>query len=962
MRSLKNKIRELKQSVCTSSLQCDIIALTETWLDEHYQDSEIKLPGYKTVRCDRDFQKTGKCRAGGLLLYIRDSIKCRVINKSQSGIEYLSVLLNIHGQKVMFTLTYAPPYEHRRNEIYLNDFKFFVSEMEKIINTLEDDTCSIVCGDFNLPGYTWQVVNDISLAKGFHAVWQVREAVTIIENFVNRSQYKQSINVLNNSGNCLDLLFSDIYDITTSISRDPLVTVFDQAHPYPVIATACIKKINPLQYCEITFNYNNMNFDKINESLESLNWIDIMHGLSTVDEMVDIFYDILYSTIEKNVPKKTKRNSSYPPWFDHELIQAVDKKKELHCKLKESYSALKEKHFKDQRKICKRMTSIKHSQYLNKIGKEIKEDPKKFWNFVDIKNVKNRNFPDSVYLNNSIATTGEDMVNLFADHFKDIYNPPNPTVPDSEDSTPYDSFNHTPLQIINITELEIRKTLESLSDKLGMGPDKIPVKFIKAFSEHLIKPLFIIFNHSNFTGVFPTKWKTSFVTPVPKKGDKENVINYRSIVKTSIFGKMLESMNEARMPHFLKKHINKNQHGFMPKRSTTSNLAVYSNYINKNLKNKKQIDAIYTDMRAAFDKVDHEILINKFKKLGIVGSALKWIESFLIGRKLIVKIKNYVSYEYEPTFCVPQGSHCGPLLFIIMINDLANKIKYSEISLFADDFKVYKVINNLNDHIQLQWDLQQILSWAKENSLEFNYLKFAIITFSKSNCVKFSYSLDGNELARVESIKDLGIYFDTYFTFEEHIEYVTNKAFKKIGFIQRYSKNFKDPSIYLTLYKTLIKPTLTYASEIWSPLTKTLSYKIEKTQNRFLRSYSFRVGQPMAFNNHNYTDILKLANLPTLESVREYQDILFLYKVNNFLIDAPDLLGLLNWHVPGRSLRHNYTTFKVETGNNEFMHRGIINRASAKVNEKLSNIDFNFTRISEFKRVLKDKVFCYQTR
>ena len=67
---------------------------------------------------------------------------------------------------------------------------------------------------------------------------------------------------------------------------------------------------------------------------------------------------------------------------------------------------------------------------------------------------------------------------------------------------------------------------------------------------------------------------------------------------------------------------------------------------------------------------------------------------------------------------------------------------------------------------------------GQKNSLEFNYLKYAIITFCKSNCVKYSYSLDGNELARLESIKDLVIYFDSYFTFEDHIEYVTNKASK----------------------------------------------------------------------------------------------------------------------------------------------------------------------------------------
>ena len=65
----------------------------------------------------------------------------------------------------------------------------------------------------------------------------------------------------------------------------------------------------------------------------------------------------------------------------------------------------------------------------------------------------------------------------------------------------------------------------------------------------------MIFKYSNVTGLFPTLWKTSYVTPVPKKGVKQNIATYRSIVKNSIFGKMLDPMNEVELSTYLKIYI-----------------------------------------------------------------------------------------------------------------------------------------------------------------------------------------------------------------------------------------------------------------------------------------------------------------------------------------------------------------------------------------------------------------------
>lgn len=488
-----------------------------------------------------------------------------------------------------------------------------------------------------------------------------------------------------------------------------------------------------------------------------------------------------------------------------------------------------------------------------------------------------------------------------------------------------------------------------------MGPDQVPVIFIKTFSVHLIEALYKIFNKSNNIGIFPKIWGTSFVTPIPKKGDKQNVVNYRSVVKTSIFGKLFDSLIEGQLSKYLRRTIVGEQHGFMPRRSTCSNLATYSTYIVGKLKNKQQVDSVYTDMKSAFDRVDHGILLFKLKNIGVIGTALEWIGSFLKNRRLVVKIKNYKSYEYEATSGVPQGSHCGPLLFLFMINDLFDCVEHSQALMFADDFKLFRTITCQEDQIKLQSDLNNVNEWAKNNGFEFNVGKCAVVSFYGSKFDKYPYFLDRQELVRVDSVKDLGVYFDSTYTFEVHIKYIINKAMKKLGFIQRFSRNFKDSSIFLQLYKTLVKPILTYASEIWSPRTKTLTYEIEKLQHKFLRIYAYRIGTPLPFNQHNYSEILRATKLPTLEDSRGYQDVLFVFKVINQLIDSSDLLDRLNWHVPARILRPTGMVFAKEV-DDVYLHRSVLSRAGKIINEKLGDIDLNFASLSEFKKITRQRI------
>ena len=110
------------------------------------------------------------------------------------------------------------------------------------------------------------------------------------------------------------MLFSDITCVKTNISKDPPATVFDSAHPPPIIAIACIKKSKSLEYSAVRYDYIKMDVKKIALELESIDWTAIMPENLVVNGIVDIFYNKLYSIIEKFVPRKIKRNSTKQAW------------------------------------------------------------------------------------------------------------------------------------------------------------------------------------------------------------------------------------------------------------------------------------------------------------------------------------------------------------------------------------------------------------------------------------------------------------------------------------------------------------------------------------------------------------------------------------------------------------------------------------------------------------------------
>ena len=226
---------------------------------------------------------------------------------------------------------------------------------------------------------------------------------------------------------------------------------------------------------------------------------------------------------------------------------------------------------------------------------------------------------------------------------------------------------------------------------------------MKKLSRPLSKSLTTLFNTITNKGVYPSKWKTGHVTPSFKEGDKQSVENYRPITLLSNISKVLETLDK--IIGKIEMDISPKQYGFTKQRSTITQMIMFLSEVFDNL-NQSTLAALYIDFQKAFDKVNHEMLLEKIHGIGIHGNALKLLENYLIGRRQRVKVGNATSTELAIHSGVPQGSVLGPLLFNVYINDLPDCFMCNSYG-YADD---YKIIGT--NGVTLQIDAARLNKWC----------------------------------------------------------------------------------------------------------------------------------------------------------------------------------------------------------------------------------------------------------
>lgn len=931
---MRTKLNDIYLSTSTS--EYDVIFLSETWLTPDIADSEVFSDSFNVYRKDRNVQTSDKQRGGGVLIAVRSGHESFQITVDAGNVEHVFVRVDINRVKFIFGCVYIPP--KSSSQMYYCHAQAVKTIMEKYVN---DNV--IIFGDYNMPNLVWNC-NTMLVSN----ICNESEKLICDEfSLLGLSQLNFNYNMYNS---LLDLCFSNSYVIISECNS--ITTQSDKYHP-PLEGTLSFQSDLLRLVEEVRYNFNAADYGGLNNYLLSYNWLDL-YALQDLNDITDYFYKIMQDAITIFVPTYVVKKSNFPSWFSPQLKAKVRSKKIAHKNYKETKRHRDYVKFQVLRSECKELTKICYQNFVSNMEERMNVDVSDFWKFVNSKNRGKGGIPQSMFLGDIHVEGGEQIVNLFASHFNSIYQKftEKPTLDRGE------TFNTDFFCGINAIEFtfdNVLNTLLSLNVKKGAGPDNIPNIMLRECAVSMCEPLLFIFNKSFKLGIFPEKWKCSYVSPIFKSGNNCDVSNYRPICIQSAIPKVLEKMFLPLLESAFKNVIVEHQHGFVNGRSTMTNLFSYANFIGNALDDGFEVHSIYTDFSKAFDMVDHGILLEKLSSFGIGGALLSWISSYLEGRTLQVKLNGFLSSTFNAISGVPQGSHLGPKLFLLLVNDIGDHFE-SNYLLFADDLKIFRSIKSDSDSVILQNDINKLLSWCKTNNLHLNISKCSYMIFSRNKHKSdFSYKMEDQILVKQTVVKDLGIYFDGMINFRHHYEYMIGRANRMLGFVMRMSHDFHNWNSIVSLFVSYVRSILEYGSVIWSPWYDIHRDRIEAVQVKFLKYLRFRMHRAGIISDiHN---IRRQYGLYNLNERRNYLDMCFLYKIMNSLIISPDILGSIDFFIPTVHLRRHPLIFS-RTCSTRHSQNMPLNRLVALCNNFHNNVDFVGNSLSSFKRKLREITFC----
>ena len=407
----------------------------------------------------------------------------------------------------------------------------------------------------------------------------------------------------------------------------------------------------------------------------------------------------------------------------------------------------------------------------------------------------------------------------------------------------------------------------------------------------------------------PDSFKYALVKPLLKSSslDQNQLKNYRPVSNLQFLSKILEKVVLSQ----LTEHLEKNklteplQSAYRKHHSTETALLKVMNDVYTNTDDNEVTMLCLLDLSAAFDTIDHDILIRRLEAVfGIQGIALNWFRSYLTRRHQAVVVDGVKSSNTPLNFGVPQGSVLGPVLFTLYMQPLSQIISDFNINyhFYADDSQLYKSAN-VNDIPNLlpifEQCVQAIKNWMNLNRLKLNEDKTEIILLGNKNQLinvrNKKIVINDCIISFSVKVKNLGVLIDSNLSMRDHVNNIIKKSYLEIKRIKNV-RQFLNENTTALLVNSLVLSKIDYCNALLVNMSIEQLKRLQRVQNNaarlVLKRNKFCSSKPL---------LIQLHWLP-VESRIKYKICTTVFKILNS--QAPQYLSdLVKNYCPARCLR-----------------------------------------------------------
>lgn len=623
--------------------------------------------------------------------------------------------------------------------------------------------------------------------------------------------------------------------------------------------------------------------DKLVEFKEYTDKI-IIEELARCEDMEDI--EGRWSSIKKAIEKSAeevigeRERGRGEDWFDNDCLKALNMRNGCRLAMLQHSTRLNCNAYQTSRKEAKKIIRTKKRAFLKKEVEQIEElrinnETRKFYGAVKRMNrsyqPKLENCKDK---QGKIIGETAQVVDRWAEHFSTLLNANN----DHHSDVTLELTEDTPDDIEPPMMDDVIEAIERLKNNKAPGEDLLAAEFFKNMGETLLNEVYDLIMDIWRREQMPVDWGTSLICPIFKKGDKLLCNNYRGISLLDVAYKIFSNILLSKISLFAENILDEYQCGFRRGRGTIDQIFVMRQIFEKCWEYKVNLHMLFIDFRQAFDSIVRDNLFNALIGFRVPSKLIRLVRMTLKNSNAKVLVSGKVSHEFPITSGVRQGDALSATLFNLALHDVIRKLDIngdilhstSQICAYADD--VCLIARSLRT---LKENFKTLKEESEKMGLQVNEGKTKYMCISADNTrTVHHFEEEGYKFESVASFTYLGADVNNE-------NKILNEVNKRIMAGNRaYFANiklFRSPLLSRTtkkrLYKTLVRPVVTYASESWT-LNTTITNNLKLFERKVLRRiygpvmengvWRIRTNREIA-DLYNENDIVKFIKVRRIE-------------------------------------------------------------------------------------------------